>query len=65
MVNARDRRASGTAAAARRATEQLIDEIVSQSFPASDPPAWGAVAARLQALEDSASESRPPWPPRP
>ena len=44
----------------RRATEQLIDEIVSQSFPASDPPAWGAVAARLQALEDSASESRPP-----
>ena len=60
MVNSQDRRASAPAAAERRATEQLIDEIVSQSFPASDPPAWGAVAARLRALEASAHERRPP-----
>ena len=47
----------------RRATEQLIDEIVSQSFPASDPPAWGAVAARLRALEASAPGAVPIVPP--
>jgi len=57
---AHDRRAAGAAALERRATEQLIDEIVSQSFPASDPPAWGAVASRLRALEASANERRPP-----
>jgi len=45
-----DRRHPG-AAADRRAMEELIDEIVSQSFPASDPPAWGAASARLRALD--------------
>ncbi len=30
------------------AIERLIDEIGAQSFPASDPPAWGVVAARLE-----------------
>ncbi len=27
--------------------EMLIDEIGAQSFPASDPPAWGTVTSRL------------------
>jgi hypothetical protein len=30
------------------AIETLIDEIGAQSFPASDPPAWGVVSARLE-----------------
>jgi hypothetical protein len=32
----------------RGAVELLIDEIGSQSFPASDPPAWGVVSSRLE-----------------
>ena len=31
----------------REAVEALIDEIGSQSFPASDPPAWGTVRDRF------------------
>lgn len=27
--------------------DMLIDEMGEQSFPASDPPAWGAVSSRL------------------
>ena len=30
--------------------ETLIDQMGEQSFPASDPPAWGVVRARLEAL---------------
>lgn len=33
--------------ARREAIEMLIDEMGTQSFPASDPPAWGALASRL------------------
>ena len=43
--------------ARREAIEMLIDEMGTQSFPASDPPAWGAVAYRLdQAKRDAGLE---------
>jgi hypothetical protein len=32
----------------RSAVERLIDEIVDDTFPASDPPAWGVAASRLE-----------------
>jgi hypothetical protein len=38
--------------ARRRNIERLIDETVAQSFPASDPPAWGVIASLLDEEED-------------
>jgi hypothetical protein len=32
----------------RQAVESFIDDITEQSFPASDPPAWGAASSRLE-----------------
>jgi hypothetical protein len=37
--------------------ERLIDEIVAQSFPASDPPAWGVVASLLAEGASGEAES--------
>lgn len=31
----------------RQRVEILIDQIMEQSFPASDPPAWGIVSSRF------------------
>jgi hypothetical protein len=39
----------------RELVETLIDQMVDQSFPASDPPAWGVARARL----DQANAAHP------
>ena len=36
----------------RSAVEHLIDEIVDDTFQASDPPAWGVAASRLERLRE-------------
>lgn len=35
----------------RRAVEDLIDDILSDSFPASDPPTWDSAARRIRRME--------------
>jgi len=50
MADSTPRESGGEAApeTGRSAVEQLIDDIVDDSFPASDPPTWGVAASRLE-----------------
>lgn len=50
--------AAGAAAEeSRRWLERMIDDINAQSFPASDPPAWGIVATRLEQVKRAAANT--------
>jgi hypothetical protein len=40
----------------RSDVERLIDEIVDDTFPASDPPAWGVAASRLERSREEEGE---------
>ena len=40
------------------AVERLIDQMGEQSFPASDPPAWGVLRARLDMARENAHAHR-------
>jgi hypothetical protein len=55
MQQSPERRASDREQS-RNALEALIDEMGSQSFPASDPPAWGALGERLRSLAGPPAE---------
>ena len=37
-----------TTEAPRQTIDLLIDELGEQSFPASDPPAWGSLSSRAE-----------------
>ena len=41
------------AAEARQAVEAMMDETLDESFPASDPPAWGSAAARVKRIKET------------
>ena len=46
-----------TKPAGEKAVDRLIDEMGAQSFPASDPPAWGTVSSRLDQATRDAEQS--------
>ena len=39
----------------RQAIEALLDEMLAESFPASDPPTWDVAAERIGRLEPLAN----------
>ncbi|MEO8029954.1 MAG: hypothetical protein ABJC74_15205 [Gemmatimonadota bacterium] len=40
----------------RQALEVMMDQTLADSFPASDPPAWGALAARVKQLQQDSGK---------
>jgi hypothetical protein len=46
-----------TKSARQQMIDRLIDEMGAQSFPASDPPAWGTVSSRLDQARREAGKS--------
>jgi hypothetical protein len=65
MAELTSRKSAGEAApeSGRSAVERLIDDIVDDSFPASDPPAWGVAASRLERSRDADRASEGAGPP--
>lgn len=53
-------KSEATQDARRMDIERLIDEIVAQSFPASDPPAWGVISALFEEENDRLGRSVSP-----
>ena len=38
-------------------TEQRIDDALAESFPSSDPPAWGAIAERDKEITENKNQT--------
>ncbi len=55
MTPSRQRRTDMTepnsATARRRDVETMLDDMLAESFPASDPPTWDAAADRIEKLD--------------
>ncbi len=60
VTETKDPRLSGdreTNQTRQQTIDLLIDELGTQSFPASDPPAWGSVSSRLEQARRDAGPS--------
>jgi hypothetical protein len=44
----------------RRAVEALMDEMLAQSFPASDPPTWDTAADRVERIASAGTPDATP-----
>ena len=44
-----------SATARRRDVETMVDDMLAESFPASDPPTWDTAADRIDKLDTSGS----------
>lgn len=55
-----DEELESTDAEERQAIDSLIDDMGAQSFPASDPPAWGAVSSRLEETKGTSARLASP-----